>query len=86
MKIHELLGYHSPVGRSRDNLDEMLGAFKIWTTNEEAEILKKLKNPVKLSSLSEQEQFKIQGMIRKSLVTKVGMDDPTVVANEKINS
>jgi hypothetical protein len=85
MKIHELLGYNSPIGRSRDNLDEMIGSFQIYTTNEEAAMLKRLKNPVKLSSLSEHEQFTIEGMVRKSLVTKIGMKDPKVVANEKIN-
>ena len=38
----------------------------------------------KLSQLSEQDQFKVQVMIRKSLITKIGMNDPSVVANEKI--
>ena len=64
-------------------INELLDDFKIWTTNEEAELLKKLSRPVKLSHLEEHEQFRIQAMIRKSLVTKIGMDDPTVVANEK---
>jgi hypothetical protein len=64
-------------------INELIDDFKIWTTNEEAELLKKLHRPVKLSHLEEHEQFKIQAMIRKSLVTKIGMDDPTVVANEK---
>lgn len=86
MRVHELLGYNSPIGRSRNNLDLMLGDFSIYTTNEEARLLKHLKTPVKLKSLSDRDQFTIEGMIRKSLVTKVGMEDPTVVANEKINS
>jgi len=46
-------------------------------------ILKKLTRPVPLSSLSEQEQFKIEGLIRKSLVTKIGQVNPKVVANEQ---
>lgn len=83
MKIHELLGYSSPIGQSRNNLDEMISSFQIYTTNEEAKLLKKLKTPVKLKSLGEHDQFTIEGMIRKSLVTKIGMEDPTVVANEK---
>lgn len=66
-------------------INELIGNFKIWTTNEESELLEKLQTPVKLASLTEQEQFRIQAMIRKSLVTKVGMTDPTVVANEKHN-
>lgn len=64
-------------------VSELLSEFHIWTTNEEAELLKKLDRPVKLSSLNEQEQFKVQAMIRKSLVTKIGHNDPSVVANEK---
>jgi len=67
-------------------ISELIENFEIWTTNEEAEILKKLSRPVKLSTLSEHEQFKVEAMIRKSLVTKIGMDNPSVVANEKIKT
>ena len=64
-------------------INELINSFEIWTTNEEHQLLKKLSSPVKLSSLNEHEQVRVQAMIRKSLVTKVGMEDPTVVANEK---
>ena len=64
-------------------INDLISNFEIWTTNEEAKILKRLQNPVKLSSLSEHDQFKIAAMIRKSLVTKYGTQDPTIVANEK---
>jgi hypothetical protein len=64
-------------------INELITDFSIWTTNEEKSILKKLKEPVKLSQLSEHEQFKVQAMIRKSLITKIGFNDPSVVANEK---
>ena len=66
-------------------INELISDFEIFTSNEEAEILKKLHNPIKLSSLSEHEQFKVAAMIRKSLITKVGFNDPTIVANEKTN-
>lgn len=85
MKISELLvGFeeaHSPKSKHA-----LIDDFEIWTTLEEAEILKKLTKPIKLSTLSEHDQFKIEAMIRKSLVTKIGMTDPTVVANEKIKT
>ena len=83
MKISELLnGYeHSP---KNEKIHSILDGFDIWTTNEEAKLLARLKEPVKLSQLSEQDQFKVQVMIRKSLITKIGMNDPSVVANEKI--
>jgi hypothetical protein len=64
-------------------INELISGFEIWTTNEEAELLEKLQHPVRLSTLSETEQFRVQAMIRKSLVTKIGMTDPTIVANEK---
>jgi hypothetical protein len=64
-------------------INDLISDFEIWTTNEEAKILKKLQKPVRLSSLSEHDQFKIAAMIRKSLVTKYGTQDPTIVANEK---
>jgi hypothetical protein len=64
-------------------INELIDNFEIWTTNEERSLLKKLSSPVKISQLSEQDQFKVQTLIRKSLVTKIGMDDPSVVANEK---
>lgn len=64
-------------------INELLGEFGIFTTNEEAVILKKLSRPVPLSSLSEQEQFRIEALIRKSLVTKIGQVNPKVVANEQ---
>jgi hypothetical protein len=64
-------------------INELIDSFEIWTTNEEKKILAKLKEPVRLSTLSEHEQFKVQAMIRKSLISKIGHNDPTVVANEK---
>jgi hypothetical protein len=58
--------------------------IEIWTTNAEKDMLKKLQNPMRLHSLSENDQFTIEGLIRKSLVIKVGEENPTVVAaNEK---
>jgi hypothetical protein len=64
-------------------INELIGNFEVWTTNEERDLLKKLTSPIKLSQLSEQDQFKVQSLIRKSLVTKIGMEDPSIVANEK---
>jgi len=64
-------------------IEELTANFEIWTTNEEAKLLKKLTSPIKLSSLTEHEQFKVEAMIRKSLVTKIGHKNPSVVANEK---
>lgn len=62
-------------------INELIGEFGIWTSAAEHKLLLKLSRPVPLNSLSEQDQFTIEGMIRKSLVTKVGQHNPKVVAN-----
>ena len=80
MKITELVG--GVLEEIKEDPYSLLDNFSVWTTNEETALLEKLKKPVKLSSLTEQEQFRVQAMIRKSLVIKVGMKDPTIVANE----
>lgn len=64
-------------------INELIHTFEVWTTNEEKELLKKLSSPTKLSALSEQEQFRVQAMIRKSLVTRIGMVNPSVVSNDQ---
>lgn len=81
MRITELVG--GRLANVKDDPYNILDDFSIWTTNEEKEILKKLTKPVKLAQLSEQEQFRIQTMIRKSLITKIGQKNPSVVANEQ---
>jgi hypothetical protein len=64
-------------------INELIQSFEVWTSIEERALMAKLKEPRKLSSLSEHDQFKVQGLIRKSLVIKSGFEDPTVVTNEK---
>lgn len=68
---------------------ELIDSFEIWTTNEEKQLLKKLETPTKLKALEEHDQYRVQALIRKSLVKKTGFNDnPTLVSrsseNEKI--
>lgn len=65
-------------------INELIKDFEIWTTNEESKLLEKLQKPIKLSSLDEHDQVVVQSMIRKSIIKKIGQQDPTVVVNEKI--
>jgi hypothetical protein len=67
MKISELLdGYeHSP---KNEKIYNILDGFDIWTTNEEAKLLARLKEPVKLSQLSEQDQFKVHKWVSGSSI------------------
>jgi len=67
MKISEIIvGNEEPDGKKFD----LLSGFYIWTTREEDQLLEKLKEPVKLGQLSEHDQFRVQALIRKSLVTR----------------
>jgi len=63
-------------------LNDLVKTFEIYKTNEEQQMLEKLDYPKLLSSFNEHEQFIIEGMIRKSLVIKIGDTDPKVIANE----
>ena len=64
-------------------INELISDFEIWTTNEERDLLKRLKKPTKIAALDEHDQFRVQAMIRKNLLIKVGQENPSVVANEK---
>jgi len=85
MRISELIQGFDFQPPKNQKVYNILDEFEVWTTLEELELLKKLQKPIKISKLTEHEQFTIQAMIRKSLVTKIGMEDPMVVANEKTN-
>lgn len=63
-------------------LNELVKSFEIYTSNEEKAVLKRLQDPQPLSSFSEHDKFVIEGLIRKSLVIKIGQDNPRVIANE----
>ena len=64
------------------NINELISGFKIYTTNEEREVLDRLTRPIKLTALNERERVIVENMIRKSLVIKIGHTDPSVVKNE----
>ena len=50
-------------------INDLIGEFTIAMSNEEARDLKKLDNPLPLHSFPEREQFVIEGLIRKALVS-----------------
>ena len=64
-------------------INELISNFEIFITNEEKKILSKLKHPIKFDHLSDHDQWIVETMIRKSLVKKIGFNNPTIVANEK---
>lgn len=63
-------------------INELVGEFSVFTTIEEDRVLKELTYARALDSFSERDQFTIEGLIRKSLVIKIGDRNPRVIANE----
>jgi len=63
-------------------INELIGNFEVYTSNEEKRVLKELTHVRALNSFSERDQFTIESLIRKSLVIKVGDINPRVIANE----
>jgi hypothetical protein len=63
-------------------ISQLLNGFEIYTTNEERAMLDKLTRPIKMASLTEREKVIAENMIRKSLLIKVGFNDPSIVKNE----
>ena len=63
-------------------VNEILGSFDIFISNEEKKLIEQLKDSRLLSSFSERDQFTIENLVRKSLVIKIGNQNPRVIANE----
>lgn len=55
---------------------------RIWVSNEEKKLLFRLNELTLLESLDERDQIIAQNLIRKSLLKKIGFDNPYVVKNE----
>lgn len=65
-------------------LNELIKEFTIQVTNEENDLLDKIKSPCYYESFNEREQFIIENLFRKSLLTKVhNRGNIIVVPNEK---
>lgn len=52
-------------------LNELISQFTIALSNEEAKVLDKIQSVQPYDSFEERDQFVIDGLIRKSLVTKI---------------
>jgi len=55
--------------------NELISHFEIQTTNEEAELLDKIKDVMIPEQFTEREQTVIENLIRKSLITKIVEDE-----------
>jgi hypothetical protein len=67
-------------------INELISTFSIFTSKEEAELLERITQPAMLESYSERDQFIINNLIRKSLVSKVLHNNKVIVVpNEREN-
>lgn len=65
-------------------LNELINSFYIQTSNEEKDVLKKLIKPLPYETFTERDQFIIESLVRKSLVSKVRYGNlMLVVSNEQ---
>jgi len=65
-------------------LNELIKEFTVHVTNEESNLLDKIKSPCYYEAFTEREQFIIENLFRKSLLTKVhNRGNVIVVPNEK---
>jgi hypothetical protein len=65
-------------------LNELIKEFTVHVTNEENDLLDKIESPCYYESFTEREQFVIENLFRKSLLTKVyNNGNIVVVPNEK---
>lgn len=56
-------------------LNDLISHFEIQTTNEETELLDKIKDVMIPEQFTEREQTVIENLVRKSLITKIVEND-----------
>ena len=65
-------------------LNELISEFKIYLSNEEKSIREKLNKPRTLATFSERDQFIIENLVRKSMVSKIKYKNTTLVVNNEL--
>lgn len=66
-------------------VNELISSFDIATNNEEKSILNNMSGAEPLASFSERDQVIIQGLIRKSLISKVQNNSTTLVVKNDLD-
>lgn len=64
-------------------LREILSSDSIFTTNEEQELLNSLDGPCFYESFQPRQQFVIDNLVRKSLISKIRRSSGTVVVKNE---
>jgi hypothetical protein len=60
-------------------INELISTFSIFTSKEESELLERITQPAMMATYTEREQFVINNLIRKSLVSKVYHNNEIIV-------
>jgi hypothetical protein len=67
-------------------LNDLISDFRIAITNEEKIVLDKLKEPEYIKNFQEREQYVLENLIRKNLVSKVYYKgEVVVVPDDRLN-
>lgn len=67
-------------------IDDVLKQFTIQVSNEEDTLLDEIDSRTPLSQFNEREQFVIENLVRKSLVSKIVIGAQTLVVRNDIQS
>lgn len=60
-------------------ISNLIKEFEIFTSSEEKQMLDKIHSPCYINAFSDREQYVIESLIRKSLLTKVNVRGSIVV-------
>ena len=60
-------------------ISNLIKEFEIFTTNEEKQILDKIHSPCYIDAFNDREQFVIENLVKKSLLSKVQIRGSIVV-------
>lgn len=67
-------------------LNELISQFTIAVSNEEARVLDKIKEVASYDSFPEREQFIIDSLIRKSLLSKINNNGKVLVVSNSVET
>lgn len=67
-------------------LNDLISSFTIALTNEENELLEKMQDIAPLDTYPEREQFVIENLVRKSMVSKIVRNRQTLVVKNGFES
>jgi len=65
-------------------LNDLVGEFGIYTTGEEQTLLDQFEGPALLAQFDQRQSFIIEGLIKKSLISKVNVNGQVYLVKNEI--